>query len=88
MFEEQALLMKEIMEIGFCVIETAMFLDTHPTDERALGLHNTYSTHYRELCDTYEMKYGPLTSQGLSKNPWEFIDEPWPWDADYINCCM
>lgn len=87
MYEEQLLMLKELMEVGFCTIEMAMFLDTHPTDERAVGLHNTYAARYRELCDNYDMKFGPLTSNGLSKCPWEFISSPWPWDTDYINCC-
>lgn len=87
MFEEQLLMLKELMEVGFCTIEMAMFLDTHPTDERAVGLHNTYAARYRELCDDYDMKFGPLTSNGLSKCPWEFIESPWPWEIDYINCC-
>ena len=86
MLKEQMILLKEIMEVGFCVIEMALFLDTHPTDERAIGLHNTYAVRYKELCDTYNMKFGPLTSNDLSKCPWEFIESPWPWEIEFEHC--
>ncbi|PKM95773.1 MAG: spore coat protein CotJB [Firmicutes bacterium HGW-Firmicutes-1] len=88
MHNDQLVMLKELMEVGFCTIEMSLFLDTHPTDERAVGLHNSYAIRYKELTDAYNMKYGPLTSNDLSKCPWEFIAGPWPWEIDYINCCI
>ncbi|MBC7958819.1 MAG: spore coat protein CotJB [Vallitaleaceae bacterium] len=87
MHEEQLLKLKELMELCFCTLEMTLFLDTHPNDERAIGLHNTYAAKYRELSDEYDMKFGPLTADALSKNPWEWTEGPWPWDTEYINCC-
>jgi spore coat protein JB len=86
MHNEQLVLLKELMEVGFCVIEMALFLDTHPTDERAIGLHNTYAVRYKELSDTYNMKFGPLTINDLSKCPWEYIESPWPWEVEFEYC--
>lgn len=86
MHNEQVVLLKELMEVGFCVIEMALFLDTHPSDERAIGLHNTYAVRYKELSDTYNMKFGPLTINDLSKCPWEYIESPWPWEVEFEYC--
>lgn len=61
MDREQMMLLKEIMEVGFLLVETNLYLDTHPEDERALRLHNTYSQKYGELKSLYEAKYGLLT---------------------------
>lgn len=86
MDREQLALLKEIMEVGFCLVETNLYLDTHPTDERALALHNTYSRNYDELTRQYHMKYGPLMPIQMSKSPWEWIESPWPWEIDYSKC--
>lgn len=85
---QQLNLLTELMEVGFCLIETNLFLDTHPDDERAVALHNTYAAKYKELTDLYNLKFEPLTSNDFSKTPWEYINEPWPWDTDYLNNCM
>lgn len=87
MRDDQLAMLYELMQIGFCVIEMALYLDTHPNDERAIGLHNTYAARYRELSETYNIKYEPLTFFGLSKCPWEYIESPWPWEIDYENIC-
>jgi spore coat protein JB len=80
---KQLALLKEIMEVGFVLVETNLYLDTHPTDERALALHNTFSKRYEELTNLYHKKYGPLTPIEMSKCPWEWIESPWPWEIDY-----
>lgn len=88
MSEEQLKMLTELMEVGFCLIEMSMFLDTHPNDERGVALHNAYAAKYKELTDTYNLKFEALTSNDFSETPWEFINDPWPWDTDYINKCM
>ena len=83
MDREQKLLLKEMMEIGFALVETNLYLDTHPTDERALRLHNSYSQKYSELKSLYEARYGLLTFMGMSGCPWDYINGPWPWEINF-----
>ncbi len=73
-----------LMEFEFALTETALYLNTHPNDERALRIHNSNSAHYLILKEDYEMRYGLLTNQGISGYPWNYVDEPWPWDIDFI----
>lgn len=75
----------EIMEISFVLVETSLYLNTHPNDERALILHNNTSRKYAELISIYQAKYGPLTSNEMSRYPWGYIDEPWPWEINFTN---
>lgn len=82
----QLKLLEEIMEIGFSLVETNLYLDTHPQDERALRLHNTLASQYQELEFLYNSQYGPLKFTGMSQYPWRYIDEPWPWEIDYHGC--
>ncbi|NLX62688.1 MAG: spore coat protein CotJB [Tissierellia bacterium] len=82
---EQKKLLLEIMEYSFALVETNLYLDTHPNDERALKLHNSYSQRYHELLSIYEAKYGPLRYTQMSGCPWDYINGPWPWDIDFVN---
>ena len=73
-------MLKEIKCLGFAIIELALYLDTHPDDEKALCLHNQYCREYRELTDKYQKVYGPLTIH-YPCNKWRWLEEPWPWEG-------
>jgi spore coat protein JB len=78
-------LLKEIMEIGFVLVETGLYLDTHPDDKRVLGIHNSYSQKYTELVALYNSQYGPLKYTDMSRYPYSYALTIWPWDIDYNN---
>jgi spore coat protein JB len=83
MTREQEMLILEIMEYSFALVETSLFLDTHPFDENAIRLHNSYSQKYHELVSIYEAKYGPLRFTSMSGCPWAYINGPWPWEMNF-----
>lgn len=72
-------LIKKIKCLQFAVIELALYLDTHPEDEKALCLHRKYCKELKELQDKYQKVYGPLTIN-FPCNKWRWIEEPWPWE--------
>lgn len=83
MNDNQAALLKKIMEIDFTCIDLNLYLDTHPEDQKALRDYNYYSEQLRTLKVQYEQLYGPFMSFGKTPdqcNKWNFIDEPWPWE--------
>lgn len=82
----QAALQEQLMEVGFVLVETNLYLDTHPDDENALRLHNTFSQKYKELVYLYESQFGPLKFTSMSVFPWQYVEEPWPWDVDFGKC--
>lgn len=73
---KEDMLMK-IKEYQFSIIELALYLDTHPEDEKALCLHRKYANILKDLMDKYQKVYGPLTIN-YPCNKWRWLEEPWP----------
>ncbi len=73
-------MLNEIKCLAFAIQELALYLDTHPDDEKALCLHNKYCKEYRDLTDKYQKVYGPLTIN-CPCNKWRWLEEPWPWEG-------
>lgn len=65
----------------FGMLETRIFLDTHPDNTEALEMYNNYSQKYMALVKEFENKYGPLTLNGINSDEW--LEDPWPWDNDF-----
>ena len=76
----RASMLNDIKCLAFAIQELALYLDTHPNDEKALCLHNKYCREYRELTDKYQKIYGPL-SINYPCNKWRWLEEPWPWEG-------
>ncbi|HBY20846.1 MAG: spore coat protein CotJB [Clostridiales bacterium GWE2_32_10] len=72
----------QIQELEFAVIELNLFLDTHPTNQKALMDYNMFSIELNKTKNVYQKKYGPLTNFGyaLSSYPWKWVESPWPWE--------
>ncbi len=70
-------LMEQIKGYNFAIIELAEYLNTHPDDEKALCLHNSYCKTLKELKDKYQKVYGPLSIY-YPCNKWRWLEEPWP----------
>ena len=73
-------MLEQIKCYNFAVIELALYLDTHPDDEKALCLHNKYAKELRMLEDKYQKVYGPLSIK-FPCNKWRWLEEPWPWEG-------
>jgi spore coat protein JB len=72
-------MLMQLKEYSFALDELNLYLDTHPTDSKALCLHNNYSRTLRDLENEYQKVYGPLTANCPCKK-WRWIEEPWPWE--------
>lgn len=78
-------MMMQLRAYKFSIIELALYLDTHPDDEKALCLHREYAKKAKELSDKYQKMFGPLTIYYPCKK-WRWLEEPWPSFALGINC--
>ena len=79
----RAELLRRIQILEFVMYDAALYLDTHPCDEKALE----YFHHHKKLKDDavaeYAACYGPLTMDTVeSKNKWTWIEKPWPWEKE------
>ena len=54
-------MLQEIRCLDFAINELALYLDTHPDDQKALCLHRKYCKEVKELKDKYQKVFGPLT---------------------------
>lgn len=69
-------MMQQIRAYEFSINELALYLDTHPEDQKALCLHRKYCKEAKELKDKYQRVYGPLTIN-YPCNKWRWLEEPW-----------
>ncbi|GIM29509.1 spore coat protein CotJB [Clostridium polyendosporum] len=76
-------MLNKIRELEFATVDLNLYLDTHPRCEKALTDYNCITEELIKLKKLYEQKYGPLThfGYGTSDYPWQWIDEPWPWES-------
>lgn len=76
-------MLKQITALGLATIDLHLYLNTHPMDQEALIKHNTFMMQSKMLKDNYERCYGMLSAHdSVSPYPWQWIDEPWPWEYD------
>jgi len=73
-------LMNEIQKNGFAVVDLQLYLDTHPTDKKALAQFNQYANQFKMLKDNYAKMFGPIEQLApTEKYPYAWILPPWPW---------
>jgi spore coat protein JB len=74
-------MLEQIKSVDFAIEELALYLDTHPDDNKAICLHNNYCNQMKDLKDMYQKMYGPLSIY-CPCNMWKWIEEPWPWEGE------
>lgn len=77
--DERMEMAQQIRCLEFAITELALYLDTHPDDQKALCLHRKYCKEVKELKDKYQKVYGPLTIH-YPCNKWRWLEETWPWE--------
>lgn len=74
-------MLKEVMAADFTLIDLALYLNTHPNDQRALALYRNATQHAKMVTQRFEQMYGPLTHrQAANSDTWRWIESPWPWE--------
>ncbi len=77
-------LMRKLEELSFVLVETHLYLDTHPTNRAALDYYRTTKAEYDRLCAEYEMKYAPILPHVREGDgDWRWVREPWPWELGF-----
>ena len=87
---EKAMIMKNIYELGFALVETMLYLDTHPEDEDALAFFREKAELRKEALKQYAEQYGPLTvdtADDRMSRSFEWVTQPWPWELKQKGGC-
>lgn len=81
MNREQEKLLNKLQVCDFVLTEAALYLDTHPNNSMALDYYNRHNKMREDILKEYVEKYGPISKgENQSKNNWEWISNPWPWE--------
>lgn len=82
MNQNQSALLKLIYESSFAMIDTILFLDTHPDCMEALSYYQKMKHIYKQAVSDYQEHYGPLFNSGVNTcSDWKWIEQPWPWEC-------
>lgn len=82
MSERQSLLRK-VQEAEFSLIDTVLFLDTHPKDAQALEYYDKCRRILEKARAEFTERFGPLTNSEVnSYNRFLWVDDPWPWEVE------
>jgi len=75
-------LRREITMVHMMLEELQLYLNTHPFDRNALAKRNAYAKQLGILQDEYN-KFNMINQDSsLSQYPWQWIEEPWPWEYE------
>ena len=76
---------KYISALDFALYEMVLYLDTHPTDKKALAAFAEYQMRRMEAIKEYESHYGQYLRMAVKTKPdgsWNWIKGPWPWEYE------
>ena len=74
-------LLREIQAVKFALIETKLFLDTHPCDCEAMEYYLCQKEKLEELTARWE-KACPDIRKENGQMRWAWVDTPWPWQVE------
>ena len=76
-------LLKELMSYDFILTELNLYLNSHPSDKKALRMHCEAADKAEALRRRYAQAYGPLTAAtNNNSEKWEWVCGPWPWENE------
>ncbi len=82
MKERNVSLMRDVQIAHFSLIETVLYLDTHPCDEEALKALEYYSDKLALAMAKYEEECGALHADSLTDKPFDWVKTPFPWELE------
>lgn len=83
MTEDQKVLANRLKVCDFVLLETGLFLDTHPDNQDALAYFKKYNEMYTQARNEYIQKYGPIMQTDYTGGDrWNWVDGPWPWEQE------
>jgi len=77
----RTVLMKRLQICDFVLVETKLYLDSHPNDAAALAFWNKYRVLRDQTCCEYTERFGPVLPPEQVGEHWCWIDGPWPWEG-------
>jgi hypothetical protein len=70
------------MSLSFAINDLNLYLDLHPDDK---NINSKFNDYCKKLCEKeleYINMYGPLELEQTSKDKFNWINSPWPWNNE------
>ncbi len=83
----KAELKKRIFAYDFAIHELVLFLNSHPTNKKAMALLDEYRKRRAEMIAVYEKRYGEFIVKACevpTGECWKWLDGPWPWENNFL----
>lgn len=76
-------LLRKLQAADFALIDTVLYLDTHPADKDALDCYDKYQRVSDELRAEFTSRYGALENSDVNTGDYfEWVNNPWPWEME------
>ena len=77
-------MLKKISALDFYIIDIGLYLNTHPEDKEAVMKYNAIVKEATAMRQDYQEQFGMLmVGSAQSRTPWQWIDNPWPWQYKF-----
>lgn len=78
-----ALLRQKLQRIEFAIADLVLYLDAYPNCRAALEYYHRLIDERKETIAEMNSTCGPITYyDNESRDCWEWVDGPWPWQID------
>lgn len=84
---EKAMLKRKIYEYDFALHELNLYLDSHPTSEKAFALLKEYRKMREAIVKQYVEKYGNYVNtvdDAKAEGCFAWLKGPWPWENGFM----
>ena len=82
MTDNRSTLMKEVQMARFSLVETNLYLDTHPYDCEAMMALEYYGEKLSAAIEKYEEECGALFADSVTSIPFDWVKNPFPWEVE------
>lgn len=74
--------LQRLRELEFALLETNLYLDTHPNSRKALDYYKKVEAARDIMYEDYVKNNGPMFAADVRQDNWSWVDMPWPWQND------
>ena len=74
--------LQRLRELEFALLETNLYLDTHPNSRKALDYYKKVKAARDIMYEDYVKNNGPMFAADVRQDNWAWVDMPWPWQND------
>lgn len=76
-------MLQQIQQYKFSINEINLFLDSHPTDKKALNKHYELTNKLQQTMTSYNKNWLFTAYDNVQQDEWQWSKTPWPWERNF-----